>query len=106
MWFNKLLIKVINKYIPTPKRERDKPFLMPIEGVFSILGKGTVVTGRIERELIKIGDDIQIVGIEQTIKTTCVGIEIFRKTLIQGEVGDNVGLLLKGIDKKNIIERG
>ncbi|PIM94850.1 Elongation factor Tu [Candidatus Hodgkinia cicadicola] len=101
----KLLIKTIDKYIPTPKRERDKPFLMPIEDVFSILGRGTVATGRIERGLIKIGDDIEIVGIKQTIKTTCVGIEMFRKTLVQGEAGDNVGILLRGIDK-NIIERG
>ncbi|PIM96125.1 Elongation factor Tu [Candidatus Hodgkinia cicadicola] len=101
----KLLIEIIDKHIPTPKRERDKPFLMPIEDVFSILGRGTVATGRIERGLIKIGDDVEIVGIKQTIKTTCVGIEMFRKTLIQGEAGDNVGILLRGIDK-NIIERG
>ncbi|WP_146656963.1 elongation factor Tu [Candidatus Hodgkinia cicadicola] len=101
----KLLIEIIDKHIPTPKRERDKPFLMPIEDVFSILGRGTVATGRIERGLIKIGDDVEVVGIKQTIKTTCVGIEMFRKTLIQGEAGDNVGILLRGIDK-NIIERG
>ncbi|PIM96813.1 Elongation factor Tu [Candidatus Hodgkinia cicadicola] len=106
-WCNtiKLLIETIDKHIPTPKRERDKPFLMPIEDVFSILGRGTVATGRIERGLIKIGDDVEIVGIKQTIRTTCVGIEMFRKTLVQGEAGDNVGVLLRGIDK-NIIERG
>ncbi len=78
---------------------------MSIEDVFLILGRGTVATGRIERGLIKIGDDTEIVGIKQIIKTTCVGIEMFRKSLIQGEVGDNVGILLKGIDN-NIVERG
>ncbi|PIM96554.1 Elongation factor Tu [Candidatus Hodgkinia cicadicola] len=101
----KSLIEAIDKYIPTPKRDIDKPFLMPIEDVFSILGRGTVATGRIERGLIKIGDDIEIVGIKQTIKTTCIGVEMFRKTLDQGEAGDNVGILLRGIDR-NTIERG
>ncbi|PIM95761.1 Elongation factor Tu [Candidatus Hodgkinia cicadicola] len=101
----KLLIETVDNRIPTPKRERDKPFLMPIEDVFSILGRGTVATGRIERGLIRIGDDIEIVGIKQTIRTTCIGIEMFRKTLDQGEAGDNVGILLRGVDK-NVIERG
>ncbi len=99
------LIKAVDNSIPLPKRERDKPFLMPIEDVFSISGRGTVATGKIERGIIKLGDELEIVGIKQTSKTICIGIEMFKKTLDQGEAGDNVGLLLRGVDK-DIIERG
>src|ERR1051325_2946548 len=94
-----------DKYIPTPKREIDKPFLMPVEDVFSISGRGTVVTGRIERGVIKVGDEIEIVGIRPTQKTVCTGVEMFRKLLDDGRAGDNVGILLQGT-KREEVERG
>src|SRR3989338_8249762 len=99
------LMKAVDDTIPTPKREIDKPFLMPIEDVFSITGRGTVGTGRIERGACKVGDEVEIVGIQATKKTVITGIEMFRKLLDDGQAGDNVGLLLRGIDK-NQLERG
>ena len=99
------LIKTLDEYIPTPTRDMDKPFLLPIEDVFSISGRGTVVTGRIERGVINTGDEIAIVGIKDTVKTTCTGVEMFRKLLSRGEAGDNVGVLLRGI-KREDVERG
>ena len=92
-------------YIPTPERPIDQPFLMPIEDVFSISGRGTVVTGRIERGIVKVGEEVEIVGIRDTQKTTVTGVEMFRKLLDEGEAGDNVGCLLRGIDKEDV-ERG
>jgi len=91
--------------VPEPVRDTDKPFLMPIEDVFSISGRGTVVTGRIERGIIKVGDDVEIVGIRDTMKTVCTGVEMFRKLLDQGQAGDNVGVLLRGT-KRDEVERG
>ena len=99
------LMKAVDEYIPQPDRPKDKPFLMPIEDVFSISGRGTVVTGRVERGVIHVGDDIEIVGIRPTQKTTCTGIEMFRKLLDQGEAGDNIGVLLRGT-KREEVERG
>ena len=99
------LMKAVDSYIPQPDRPKDKPFLMPIEDVFSISGRGTVVTGRVERGVIKVGDEIEIVGIKPTQKTTCTGIEMFRKLLDQGEAGDNIGVLLRGT-KREEVERG
>ena len=99
------LMDAVDEYIPTPVRETDKTFLMPIEDVFSIAGRGTVVTGRIERGIVKVGDEIEIVGIRPTQKTTVTGVEMFRKELDQGEAGDNVGVLLRGT-KKEEVERG
>ena len=99
------LMKAVDAYIPQPERPKDKPFLMPIEDVFSISGRGTVVTGRVERGVIKVGDEIEIVGIRPTQKTTCTGIEMFRKLLDQGEAGDNIGVLLRGT-KREEVERG
>ena len=99
------LMKAVDSYIPQPERPKDKPFLMPIEDVFSISGRGTVVTGRVERGVIHVGDDIEIVGIKPTQKTTCTGIEMFRKLLDQGEAGDNIGVLLRGT-KREEVERG
>jgi elongation factor Tu len=99
------LMEAVDKYIPQPDRPKDKPFLMPIEDVFSISGRGTVVTGRIERGIVKVGDEIEIVGIKATTKTTCTGVEMFRKLLDQGEAGDNVGVLLRGT-KREEVERG
>ncbi len=99
------LLKTLDEYIPEPVRDLDKPFLMPIEDVFSIEGRGTVVTGRIERGIIKIGDEIEIVGIRATQKTTVTGVEMFNKTLQQGQAGDNAGILLRGT-KKDEVERG
>ncbi len=99
------LMKAVDEYIPTPERPKDQPFLMPIEDVFSISGRGTVVTGRIERGVIKVGDEVEIVGLRPTQKTVCTGIEMFRKLLDQGEPGDNVGILLRGI-KRDEVERG
>ena len=90
------LMDAIDSFIPEPQRDVDKPFLMPIEDVFSISGRGTVVTGRVERGVINVGDEIEIVGIRDTKKTTCTGVEMFRKLLDRGEAGDNVGLLLRG----------
>jgi elongation factor Tu len=99
------LMDAIDSYIPQPKRDIDKPYLMPLEDVFSIAGRGTVVTGRIERGVVKVGDEIEIVGIKPTQKTVVTGVEMFRKLLDQGEAGDNVGVLLRGI-KKEEVERG
>ena len=90
---------------PTPKREIDKPFLMPVEDVFSISGRGTVVTGRVERGMVKVGEEIEIVGIKPTVKTVCTGVEMFRKLLDEGQAGDNVGVLLRGT-KREDVERG
>src|SRR5215471_5335881 len=99
------LVDALDSYIPEPKRDVDKPFLMPVEDVFSISGRGTVVTGRIERGVIKVGDEIEIVGIKPTVKTTCTGVEMFRKLLDQGQAGDNAGILLRGT-KRDEVERG
>ena len=99
------LLKAVDEYIPTPARAVDQPFLMPIEDVFSISGRGTVVTGRIERGVINVGDEVEIVGIRDTKKSVCTGVEMFRKLLDRGEAGDNVGVLLRGIDREGV-ERG
>ncbi len=99
------LMKAVDEYIPTPDRPKDKPFLMPVEDVFSISGRGTVCTGRIEQGIIKVGEEIEIVGIRDTQKTTVTGVEMFRKLLDQGEAGDNVGVLLRGT-KREDVERG
>jgi elongation factor Tu len=99
------LLEALDSYIPVPERPVDQPFLMPIEDVFSISGRGTVVTGRIERGVVKVGDEIEIVGIRDTSKTTCTGVEMFRKLLDSGEAGDNVGVLLRGT-KREEVERG
>jgi elongation factor Tu len=99
------LMNAIDKDIPEPVRDNDKPFLMSVEDVFSITGRGTVATGRIERGTVKVGEEIEIVGLRDTVKTTCTGIEMFRKLLDKGQAGDNVGLLLRGIDKDGV-ERG
>ena len=99
------LMAAVDAYIPQPERAVDQPFLMPIEDVFTISGRGTVVTGRIERGLVKVGDEIEIVGIKATVKTTCTGVEMFRKLLDRGEAGDNVGVLLRGT-KREDVERG
>ncbi|HEY4038322.1 MAG TPA: elongation factor Tu, partial [Burkholderiaceae bacterium] len=99
------LAEALDSYIPTPKRAIDQPFLMPIEDVFSISGRGTVVTGRVERGIVRVGDEIEIVGLKPTIKTTCTGVEMFRKLLDEGQAGDNVGVLLRGT-KREEVERG
>ena len=99
------LADALDSYIPTPERAVDKPFLLPIEDVFSISGRGTVVTGRVERGIVKVGEEIEIVGIKATVKTTCTGVEMFRKLLDQGQAGDNVGVLLRGT-KREEVERG
>ncbi len=99
------LMAAVDEYIPTPERPVDQPFLMPIEDVFSISGRGTVVTGRVERGIVKVGEEIAIVGIRDTKTTTCTGVEMFRKLLDQGQAGDNVGVLLRGIDREGV-ERG
>ena len=99
------LMKAVDSYIPQPERPKDQPFLMPIEDVFSISGRGTVVTGRVERGVLHVGDEIEIVGIKETQKTTCTGIEMFRKLLDEGEAGDNIGVLLRGT-KREEVERG
>ena len=99
------LMGAVDSYIPQPARDKDKPFLMPIEDVFSISGRGTVVTGRVERGIVKVGEEIEIVGIKETTKTTCTGVEMFRKLLDSGEAGDNVGVLLRGT-KREDVERG
>jgi len=99
------LAEALDSYIPTPERAIDGAFLMPVEDVFSISGRGTVVTGRIERGIVKVGDEIEIVGIKPTLKTTCTGVEMFRKLLDQGQAGDNVGVLLRGT-KREEVERG
>jgi elongation factor Tu len=95
----------VDKYIPTPERPVDQPFLMPIEDVFSISGRGTVVTGRVERGIVKVGEEVEIVGIRPTSKTTVTGVEMFRKLLDQGQAGDNIGALLRGVDREGV-ERG
>jgi elongation factor Tu len=99
------LMKQVDAYIPQPDRPKDKPFLMPIEDVFSIPGRGTVVTGRVERGVIKVGEEIEIVGLQETTKTVCTGVEMFRKLLDQGEAGDNIGALLRGT-KREEVQRG
>jgi elongation factor Tu len=99
------LIEEMDAYIPQPERDTDKPFLLPIEDVFSISGRGTVVTGRVERGIIKVGEEVEIVGIKETEKTTCTGVEMFRKLLDEGRAGDNVGVLLRGT-KRDEVERG
>ena len=99
------LMAAVDSYIPTPARAVDQPFLMPIEDVFSISGRGTVVTGRVERGVINVGDEVEIVGIRETKKSVCTGVEMFRKLLDRGEAGDNVGVLLRGIDREGV-ERG
>jgi elongation factor Tu len=99
------LADALDSYIPTPERAIDQPFLMPIEDVFSISGRGTVVTGRVERGVVKVGEEIEIIGIRPTVKTTCTGVEMFRKLLDQGQAGDNVGVLLRGT-KREDVERG
>ena len=99
------LMQAVDDYIPTPQREKDKPFLMPIEDIFSISGRGTVVTGRIERGTVKVGEEMEIVGFAETQKRVITGVEMFKKLLDQGEAGDNVGLLVRGLDKDNV-ERG
>jgi elongation factor Tu len=97
------LMAAVDSYIPQPARETDKPFLMPIEDVFSISGRGTVVTGRIEQGIVKVGDELEIVGIRDTQKTTCTGVEMFRKLLDSGEAGDNVGVLLRGTKREDVV---
>ena len=96
------LMAAVDDFIPTPERAVDKPFLMPVEDVFSITGRGTVATGRIESGIVKVGEEIELVGMGATSKTTCTGVEMFRKLLDEGQAGDNAGLLLRGIDKKDI----
>ena len=99
------LLKAIDEHIPQPKRDKEKPFLMPIEDVFSISGRGTVCTGRVETGVVKVGEELEIVGIKETQKTTCTGVEMFRKLLDTGEAGDNIGALLRGIEREQV-ERG
>jgi len=99
------LMEEVDKYIPQPTRDKDKPFLMPIEDVFSISGRGTVVTGRVERGVVKVGEEVEIVGLKDTTKTTVTGVEMFRKLLDQGEAGDNIGALLRGVGREDV-ERG
>jgi len=99
------LFEALDSYIPDPQRDKDKPFLMPVEDVFSITGRGTVGTGRVERGIIHMGDDVEIVGIRETRKTVCTGVEMFRKIMDEAEAGDNIGVLLRGIDKTDL-ERG
>jgi elongation factor Tu len=99
------LAAAVDSYFPTPKREIDKPFLMPVEDVFTISGRGTVVTGRVERGIVKVSEEVEIVGLKETQKTVCTGVEMFRKLLDQGQAGDNIGVLLRGI-KREEVERG
>jgi elongation factor Tu len=99
------LAEALDTYIPQPKRVTDKPFLMPVEDVFSISGRGTVVTGRVERGIVKVGEELEIVGLKPTLKTVCTGVEMFRKLLDEGQAGDNVGILLRGT-KREEVERG
>ena len=99
------LMSQVDAYIPEPERDLDKPFLMPIEDVFSITGRGTVVTGKVEQGIVHVGDELEIVGLKATQKTTCTGVEMFRKLLDQGQAGDNIGALIRGIDKEKV-ERG
>jgi elongation factor Tu len=104
-WGSKIveLIKACDSYVPVPDRPIDKPFLMPIEDVFSISGRGTVVTGRVERGIVKVGDEIEIVGLVNTTKTICTGVEMFRKLLDEGRAGDNVGVLLRGTKREDVM---
>ena len=106
-WTEKMweLMDAIDTYFPTPERDLDKPFLMPIEDIFSITGRGTVATGRVERGIVKVGDEVELVGLGETKKTTVTGVEMFRKSLDQGQAGDNIGALLRGVDKTEI-QRG
>ncbi len=97
------LLDAMDSYFPLPKRDVDKPFLMPIEDIFSIQGRGTVVTGRVERGVVHVGDPVEIVGIKETAKTTCTGVEMFNKLLDEGQAGDNIGALLRGTDKKDVV---
>ena len=99
------LMKNVDAFIPQPDRPKDKPFLMPVEDVFSISGRGTVATGRVESGILKTGDEIEIIGIRETKKSVCTGVEMFRKLLDSGEAGDNVGVLLRGVERTDI-ERG
>jgi elongation factor Tu len=99
------LMKAVDEYIPQPARDVDLPFLMPVEDVFSISGRGTVVTGRVERGVVNVGDEIEIIGVKDTVKTTCTGVEMFRKLLDRGEAGDNIGALLRGVGREDV-ERG
>ena len=99
------LMEAVDNYIPTPERDVDKPFLMPVEDVFSIKGRGTVATGRVERGVIKVNEEVEIVGLKETRKTVCTGVEMFRKILDEGQAGDNIGVLLRGVDRTDI-ERG
>ena len=99
------LVETLDSYIPEPQRAIDQPFLMPIEDVFSISGRGTVVTGRVERGIVKVGEEVEIVGVKATVKTTCTGVEMFRKLLDEGRAGENVGVLLRGT-KRDDVERG
>jgi elongation factor Tu len=98
-------MEAVDAYVPTPVRAKDKPFLMPVEDVFSISGRGTVATGRVERGVVKVGEEIEVVGLKPTVKTVVTGVEMFRKLLDQGEAGDNIGALLRGL-KREEIERG
>jgi elongation factor Tu len=98
-------MKAVDEFIPTPERPIDLPFLMPIEDVFSISGRGTVVTGRVERGIVKVGEEVEIIGIRDTKKTTVTGVEMFRKLLDQGQAGDNIGALIRGIGREDV-ERG
>src|SRR5512142_868062 len=99
------LAAAVDSYFPSPKREIDKPFLMPVEDVFTISGRGTVVTGRVERGVVKVGEEVEIIGLKETQKTVCTGVEMFRKLLDQGQAGDNIGVLLRGV-KREEVERG
>jgi elongation factor Tu len=99
------LMEEVDKYIPQPVRDKDKPFLMPIEDVFSISGRGTVVTGRVERGIVKVGEEVEIIGLKDTTKTVVTGVEMFRKLLDQGEAGDNIGALLRGVGREDV-QRG
>jgi elongation factor Tu len=99
------LMTAVDTYIPQPARPLDQPFLMPVEDVFSISGRGTVVTGRVEKGIVKVGDEVEIIGIRPTTKTTCTGVEMFRKLLDQGQAGDNIGALLRGVEREGV-ERG
>ena len=97
------LMEAVDSYIPTPERDVDRPFIMPIEDVFSIKGRGTVGTGRVERGIVKVGDDVEVVGIMETNKTVCTGVEMFNKTLDEGQAGDNIGILLRGVEKDDLV---
>ena len=99
------LLEAVDSYVPMPERDVDKPFLMPVEDIFSISGRGTVVTGRVERGIIKVSDEVEIVGIRETQKKVCTGVEMFKKLLDEGQAGDNVGLLLRGTERTDV-ERG